>query len=171
MSCAACSFAFSLSAAMLEARRSAAALAGSERPLDCTALSTAGAGWRSRAAAVEALVRGAMVEKSLREREREARQGPGPASGPASAATMTPPAGPPPPPANRRSAIATPGPFLPGKALGGLARHAGRGGGPALTVKGVAGKPLLLCPLLGTEAGGQERRRSRRPALCSGRMQ
>lgn len=74
MSCAACSFAFSRSAAMLEARRSAAAVAGSERPLDCTALSTVGAGCLSRAAAVEALVRGAMVEKSLQAKETVGRQ-------------------------------------------------------------------------------------------------
>lgn len=50
---------------MLEARLSAAAVAGSDSPLDCTALSTAGVGCLSRAAAVEALVRGAIVEKSL----------------------------------------------------------------------------------------------------------
>lgn len=67
VSWAACSLAFSLRAAMLEARRSAAALAGSPSPAEPTAPSAAGAGCRSRAAALDALPRGAMVEKSLGE--------------------------------------------------------------------------------------------------------
>lgn len=50
---------------MLDALLSAAAVTGSDRPLDCTALSTTGLGCLSRAAAVEALVRGAIVENSL----------------------------------------------------------------------------------------------------------
>lgn len=62
---------------MLEARRSAAAeveeedeaLGGSDRPAaGCTGLSTGGVAWRRRAAAVEALVRGPMLEKSLSRR-------------------------------------------------------------------------------------------------------
>lgn len=51
---------------MLEARLSAAAVAGSARAPDATAPSTAGVGCLRRAAAVDALVRGAIVEKSLR---------------------------------------------------------------------------------------------------------
>lgn len=67
---------------MLEARLSAAAVAGSARAPDATAPSTAGVGCLSSAAAVDALVRGAMVEKSLqgeqtaRSRPRELRAAP-----------------------------------------------------------------------------------------------
>lgn len=50
---------------MLEARLSAAAVAGSASAPDATAPSTAGVGCLRSAAAVDALVRGAMVEKSL----------------------------------------------------------------------------------------------------------
>ncbi|KAK2083025.1 hypothetical protein P7K49_038261 [Saguinus oedipus] len=70
VSCAACSLALSLSAAMLEARLSAAAVAGSARAPDATVPSTAGVGCLRSAAAVDALVRGAMVEKSLRGEQR-----------------------------------------------------------------------------------------------------
>lgn len=68
---------------MLEARRSAAAeveevdeaVGGSDRPVGgCTGLSTGGVAWRRRAAAVEALVRGPMLEKSLSRRFRLIRQ-------------------------------------------------------------------------------------------------
>lgn len=52
---------------MLEARRSAAVEDGSGRAGGWTWPSTGGAGWRRRAAAVEALVRGAILEKSLRD--------------------------------------------------------------------------------------------------------
>lgn len=56
---------------MLDALRSAAVEdeeeEGSERVAGgCTGLSTGGAVWRSRAAAVEALVRGPILEKSLK---------------------------------------------------------------------------------------------------------
>lgn len=68
---------------MLEARRSAAAeveevdeaVGGSDRPTGgCTGLSTGGVAWRRRAAAVEALVRGPMLEKSLSRRVKLIRQ-------------------------------------------------------------------------------------------------
>lgn len=66
---------------MLEARRSAAveeedeAVGGSVRPAGgCTGLSTGGVVWRRRAAAVEALVRGPMLEKSLSRRVKLIRQ-------------------------------------------------------------------------------------------------
>lgn len=76
VSCAECSLAFSLSAAMLEARRSAAAdddveeeEEGSGSTAACPGPSVGGAGFRRSAAAVDALVRGPM-EKSLQGRER-----------------------------------------------------------------------------------------------------
>lgn len=50
---------------MLDARLSAAAVAGSASAPEATAPSTAGVGCLRSAAAVDALVRGAMVEKSL----------------------------------------------------------------------------------------------------------
>lgn len=67
-----CSFALRRSAAMLDALRSAAVEdeeeGGSGRAADgCTGPSTGGAVWRKRAAAVEALVRGPILEKSLNE--------------------------------------------------------------------------------------------------------
>lgn len=60
---------------MLDALRSAAVEdeeeEGSERVAGgCTGLSTGGAVWRRRAAAVEALVRGPILEKSLKSGER-----------------------------------------------------------------------------------------------------
>lgn len=71
VSWAACSLAFSRRAAMLDARRSAAALAGSPSPAEPTAPSAAGAGCRSSAAALEALPRGATVEKSLQGKQKQ----------------------------------------------------------------------------------------------------
>lgn len=74
---------------MLEARLSAAAVAGSASAPDATVPSTAGVGCLRSAAAVDALVRGAMVEKSLqveqtaRSRPREPRAEP-PAAFPSS---------------------------------------------------------------------------------------
>lgn len=68
---------------MLEARRSAAveveeedeAVGGSDNPAGgCTGLSTGGVAWRRRAAAVEALVKGPMLEKSLSRRVKLIRQ-------------------------------------------------------------------------------------------------
>lgn len=69
-----CSFALRRSAAMLDALRSAAIddeEEGGSGKVDggCTGPSTGGAVWRKRAAAVEALVRGPILEKSLKRRE------------------------------------------------------------------------------------------------------
>lgn len=69
-----CSFALRRSAAMLDALRSAAIddeeEGGSGKVAGCcTGPSTGGAVWRKRAAAVEALVRGPILEKSLKRRE------------------------------------------------------------------------------------------------------
>lgn len=68
-----CSFALRRRAAMLDALRSAAVEdeeEGSGRVVGgCTGPSTGGAVWRKRAAAVEALVRGPILEKSLNRRE------------------------------------------------------------------------------------------------------
>lgn len=74
--CAECSLALRRRAAMLDARRSAAMVdvageeeddEGSGMPVDgCTGPSAGGVVWRRRAAAVEALVKGPILENSLR---------------------------------------------------------------------------------------------------------